>query len=319
MRAVEVVRSIVPAGRAVHVHCADPGAWALLGELEPALRAAGLPGAVFVEGWAADAAAGRGEPFSPAAFRAAAAPGDLLLLGARVDYARTRHVMALCREAGVACALVLDHWKNYAEHFLGDHGPVLPDRVLVPDEMAARGLAERFAVHPALSALTPCPVTVLGHPAMEKSLERIRAQSPEESQAVLRSLGVAGSPVAALFLDPVRPEDGYGYDAASVVAFVARWARGNRPHTAVLVKPHPRQPGPGEEYLAPFRDHGVAARLASGPFEPLVAAADEVWGMTSMVLVTALRAGRPVISFQPGRTESGRNQSNPYLEPWVII
>jgi hypothetical protein len=93
----------------------------------------------------------------------------------------------------------------------------------------------------------------------------------------------------------------------------------NRPGVRVLVKPHPRQAAFGDAELAPLRERGVVVRTVSGPFEPLTAAADEIWGMTSLALIAALKAGKPVISFQPGRTALGRAQSNPYLEPWVII
>jgi hypothetical protein len=317
--AAEVVGRIAPTGGAVHVHCADPGAFALLDELEPTLRVAGMAGVMFVEGWALSASCGRCVPFSEAALRAAAAPGDTLLLGVQVDFARTRLLIRLCRKLEIASVLVFDHWKNYTEHFLGTEGPVLPDAVLLPDELGRETLLARFAAHAALRGYDPDRAAVLGHPAMERSVAAICGASEASSKSLLRSLGVEDRPVAALFLDPVVPEDGFGYDVATVLDFIGRWMDDNRPGVRILVKPHPRQTAFGDADLAPLRDRGVVARTVSGPFEPLTAAADEIWGMTSLVLVAALKAGKPVISFQPGRTALGRAQSNPYLEPWVII
>lgn len=318
MRALDVISGISRPHAAVHACCADPGACALLGEVCAALRAAGVGGTLYTEGWAAGAGLPGAVPFDDAALARAAAPGDLLLAGARVEYPRTRHILALGRSLGLTTALAFDHWKNFTAHFLGREGCVVPDYLLMPDDTARALLMERFAAEPRLARFAPDRVLVLGHPALERSVAAIAARTPGQSRALLASHGLGHGPVAGLFLDPVALDDGYGYDTASVLGFVAAWMAGNRPGMAVLVKPHPRQTDFQPEDLAPFSARGIRAAAATGPFEPLAAAVSEVWGMTSLVLVAAHKAGRPIVSFQPGRTALGREQSNPYIEPWVI-
>lgn len=313
-----------------HVYCADPGAYAMLGLLEPMLRTAGIPGAFFVEGWAVTKADPRAVAFSREALRRSTqADGDgrgtdLLLLGAQVDFGRTRQVLDFCRSLGIRTALVFDHWKNFSEHFIGRSGDtggaVLSDFILLPDEAARTGLFSRFEAHPALAGqLVPERAILFGHPALDASARAIRQTTPAEVQELRRGLDCGCGPLAALLLDPVRMEDGYGYDVASLLEFLARWMPEQRPGTALLVKPHPRQEPPlTQDDLAPLTGRGVTARLCDCSFEPLVAAVDEVWGMTSLALIAARKAGKPVVSFQPGRTEAGREQSNLYLEECVI-
>lgn len=323
---LERMAPLLGGAKRVHLLCADPGALALLGLLEPALREAGLPGAFFTEAWAAGRGDPRGAAFSREALRRAVAePGrELLLLGARMDFARTRQIVDFCRALGLPTALVLDHWKNYAEHFTGRPGDagasVLPDWVLVPDDLAREALLAKLEELPPLAAgLPPERVLVLGHPALEASARAIAGADPDAVRALRADLFPDGGPLAVLFLDPVRIEDGYGYGVASVLEFLARWMPEHRPGWSLAVKPHPRQDPPlAAADLEPLARAGVAARLVAGAFEPLAAAADEVWGMTSLALIAAIRAGRPVVSFQPGRTEAGREQSNLHLEGCVI-
>ncbi|WP_243544268.1 hypothetical protein [Pseudodesulfovibrio tunisiensis] len=321
MRTIEVMARLAGPNAAIHVCAADPGAFSLLGEVARELKEQGIAGMFFVEGWAMNASSPQQHdtiPLTFEAFQRQTGPDDVLLLGVRMDFPRTREILGLARKQGLKTALVFDHWKNYTEHFLGQNECVLPDHILMPDETARQALLDSFALHPELTGYDKDRVLILGHPALEKSVAAINAFSGADARALLNSLGLGDMPVAGLFLEPVRPEDGYGYDTKSLVAFVADWMKENRPGTAVLVKPHPRDTNFSGRDLAPFARHGIPARLVSGPAEPLVGATSETWGMTSLVLVAALLAGKHVISFQPGRTELGRKQSNSYLEPWVI-
>ena len=52
--------------------------------------------------------------------------------------------------------------------------------------------------------------------------------------------------------------------------------------------------------------------------EDLLAISDEVWGMTTIALVTAINLGKMIKSFQVGRTEIARDMSNPHIEPFVL-
>ncbi len=65
------------------------------------------------------------------------------------------------------------------------------------------------------------------------------------------------------------------------------------------------------EFLASLHVPSVRASLYSGDIEPLLARAEEVWGMTTIALNVALAAGKTVRSFQPHRTLAGVEASNP--------
>ena len=73
---------------------------------------------------------------------------------------------------------------------------------------------------------------------------------------------------------------------------------------SLAVKPHPREPL--ERWRATAArlagETGIAIELASQSAEDLLAAADGVIGMTTMVLLEAHLARVPVLSLQPART-----------------
>ena len=58
--------------------------------------------------------------------------------------------------------------------------------------------------------------------------------------------------------------------------------------------------------------------LADIDLNLLLASVDEVIGMTSTLLVIALKCGKKIRSLQIGRNENGTKFSNPYIAPYVI-
>ena len=270
----------------VHLYTVDPGAHAVAVELWPLLRQTGQAGSWIAEGWSADRAK-NARPF--AAIAQVARPGDLLLSGSQIGFARTRESFALARVAGAATGFVFDHWKNYREHF---EAAALPDLIVVPDPLGHRLLLE--ALGPAAGPLA----IILPLLSLEAAVDRVR------------NFGGAEPGLIALLLDPTEPAHGLGYDWRSVLAAAAAEARGAR----LLVKPHPRQDaaviGAAVASLG-----GVS--LYDGDTEELIARAEQVWGMTTIALITALQAGKTIRSFQIGRNELGRIASNAYIEPFV--
>jgi hypothetical protein len=125
---------------------------------------------------------------------------------------------------------------------------------------------------------------------------------------------------AAFFLDPYPSGGDYGYDVPAVIAFLADWLPVHRPSIRVLIKMHPRQAKPFlVDDFAQWQANNILFELVDEPFEELVARSEEVWGMTSVVLLIALAAGRPIISFQPGRNRAGEYESNLHLERHVVL
>jgi hypothetical protein len=241
-------------------------------------------------------------------------PGSALWIGARMDFARTREIVAGCLNSGVRSVFLFDHWKHYTEHFLNPktREAVIPDHILVPDELAKKALAAAWEAEPALADKLPtAKVAVFGHPAVEAACSEIaelEARRPEHS-----------SGQAVLFLDPCPPGGDFGYTVFEVIAFLARWLPENRPGVRVLVKPHPRQsPALTDKDFAAWKVAGVNFGLTSLPVAELIAHSGEVYGMTSIALIIAAKAGKTVVSFQPGRNRAGELESNPHLERFVI-
>ncbi|PNQ95171.1 hypothetical protein C1S70_30250 (plasmid) [Azospirillum argentinense] len=306
----------------VHRYAVDPGAVAVLSAMEAAVE---RPGVWFAEGWAA---ANLSRPYVPAALlaeRLVAAPQDMaLLLGSQTSFARTHEILRMCALASVATVFVFDHWKNYAAHFVppDDGAPVLPDRIIVPDAVAVAGLRADLQRQDVDAGTLAGRIVVAGHPAVEAACERIGAM--ESGAARLKAvLGAAGRPLVAVFLDPMErsddPERDPGYDWASTLDRMAEAAASRRDGARFLVRPHPRQDGDRvRERLRGWLDRGLDGCVTGEPAETLIAVADEVWGMTSITLVTALRCGRRIVSFQVGRTAAGARESNPHIEPFAV-
>jgi hypothetical protein len=278
----------------VLLYTADPGAHALGVELSVLLADGGRLQDWYAEGWSLTR--------RPQCKAADALPRNLhagtsLLLGSQTNYARTHHFLRLARQSGARSIFVFDHWKNYAEHFQPD---LLADQIVVPDETGRQAL---------LAAIGPGHagrVSVLAHLGIDAAVARIQAHA-------LRLPGTV-----AVLLDPTEAADGLGYDWRSVLQEVAARAAA-LPAVNFLIKPHPRQqPDAVRAFIAGLGLSAARLRLVDMDTEQLIAAADEVWGMTTIALVSAFKAGKPIKSIQCGRNDKGRAASNHYLEPYLI-
>jgi hypothetical protein len=277
----------------IHVYTVDPGAHALAVELVPLIEQMGRLCGWYAEGWSA-----RERPACRAADQlpGALSRGDSLILGSQTNFARTQSMIRATLSAGASPIFLFDHWKNFSDHF--GTGP-LPDVIVVPDDMARDLLLVEIGAHAA-------PVVkVLPHLAIEAAADRVRGHDMPRSGMI------------ALLLDPTEPADELGYDWRTTLAAAAELAA-ERQGLRILVKPHPRQNvDTVTRELISRRGH-VSCEIFQGDTERLVAAADEVWGMTTVVLNVALAAGKPIRSLQIGRNDRGRRASNPHIEPFVI-
>jgi hypothetical protein len=280
----------------IHFHTADPGAHAIAAELVPLARDLGRLSGWFAEGWSA----ARNAECRPAAeLESALDASCTLLLGSQTDYSRTQSLLRTATAAGASTVFVFDHWKNYAEHFSGG---TLADVIVVPDMIAHQQFLGAVALHAA-----PC-LRVLPHPGIEAAAGRVAAYGAPVRKGTI-----------ALLLDPTEASDGLGYDwqgaLASALAKVAA-----RPHSCLLVKPHPRQNNDiVEDEIGRLNKIRKVAELYSGETERLIAVAEEVWGMTTSALNVALAVGKPIRSFQIGRNVRGERASNPHIEPFAIV
>ena len=277
------------------LYTVDPGAHAIAVEVAPLLRELGRLDGWYAEGWSATR-----DPtlLAASALAAALEPGDTLVLGSQTGFARTRAVLDAATERGASTVFLFDHWKNYAEHFAGGR---LPCVVVLPDEFARQGFRAALGGSPDCE----CELAILPHPGIDAAVQRVRAFAPP------------AEPVVALLLDPTEIGDGLGYDwRGTLDAAIA--AMRERPGHALRVKQHPRQDSAAVAAAIAARRDAVDASLSMDETERLIAGAREVWGMTTVALNVALAAGKPIRSYQVGRTALGRLASNPHIERWAI-
>jgi hypothetical protein len=293
---VRLWREFLSGHRHIHVYTADPGAHAIAVELVPLARDLGVLSGWFAEGWSA----ARSAECRPAVeLKSVLDIGATLLFGSQTDYGRTQSHLCAARAAGASTIFVFDHWKNYAEHF---GGQALADIIVVPDMIAHHQFL------PAVGAYAAPRLRVLPHPGVDAAAERVAAYGVPPREGTI-----------ALLLDPTEAADGLGYDwrGALASAFAEAWAR---PEARLLVKPHPRQDiGSVEHEIARLNSNRKLAELYSEETERLIAIAQEVWGMTTSALNVALAVGKPIRSFQIGRSARGERASNPHIEPFAIL
>ena len=252
-------------------------------------------------------------------------PGEAcVFLGSQTDFSATHRAIEFCRLHGLFCVFLFDHWCNYAEHFLNTRTNeiFLPNLICVPDEPAERGLREKLSLG-LEQANKPPVIQAVGHPAIEAGVKRIQEIDPKQSQRTRESLGAKDKKLYLFLLEPIcgdfslKREDRefLGYTEYTILEyFLEHFCEDD---AKLLLKPHPRQ---DVEDLKRFVDKRFGAReidyqwTGEEPLESLIAVADEVFGITTVALIMAIKAGKPVWSLQVGRNERAKKFSNVHLE-----
>ncbi|HEY8584262.1 MAG TPA: hypothetical protein VIL49_15000 [Capillimicrobium sp.] len=226
-----------------------------------------------------------------------------LLTGTSLWPRRDNRWWSAARTAGVPSVAVVDHWVNPVQRF-SDAQPFdcLPDVVAVPDEVAADALARHGM---------PCErLRVTGQPYFDDLVRR--AVGVDRSQA-RRSLGLdpgrrvvvfASEPQASHYGASDAAELFRGYTEHDALGLLLDALVRVAPDALAVVKLHPLEDPGTFEALAADRG-GIDVRvLAACPVPALIAAADAVVGMTSVLLLEAALAGAPTLSVRPhGRDE----------------
>lgn len=309
----------------VALYAANPGAVDVMREIAPLLEESGQLAGWLLESWAAANLETDGLPALTSLEDTLdqLSGSGCLVLGSQVDFQRTQEVLQACRRRGIATLFVFDHWKNFRQHFQNHDGAIcLPDRLALPDQLAVEGLRRSLVEAGTTPAELEPRMVVIGHPGIEATCRRIEALAPEEVEQVRQAVGISNTGSAALLLDPppAAHDPDLGYDWRSTLDFLAAWLPRHRPGHRVVIKPHPRHSSPAlDQALEPWRRQGLSYAITQEAPERLIAAVAEVWGMTTIALITALHCRRPIISFQPGRSLAGAEASNTHLEPYVVL
>lgn len=283
----------------------DPGGAAVLAAAAPALRARGH-GLLWLPAGPAGRLWREAGEYVPAAIDHAAAAAalerespTLLLTGTSFFEGFERALWSVGRKFRIPSLAVLDSWTNIELRFAPAEGPAeQPDALGVIDDDTRAQIAA--------AGWCRARIFVVGQPHLAARTERLIRR---------RKNRPGGSAKRIVFFSEPIIED-FGRDARGFtqfeVATLAAQALAGSPGVVLDVKPHPREAESGwRDWLA----RAPNARLAAEDTETLLAAADGILGMTTMVLIEATLAGIPALSLQPGRP----NILNPMIEEMVPV
>lgn len=240
---------------------------------------------------------------------------DAVLTGTSWGPSIDRGLASAARERHVPCVAVLDMWSYYRHRFEEPETrslAYLPDRLAVMDGLAAE---EAEA-----AGLPPERLVVTGQPYLEALPSRLDADAVSARAQALREAWLAQVRIAepafvVLFVaEPLLRDlgaselhrrgytEGDALEGVIVAAEGAAQARGVA--GLVVLRPHPEVPA-DQLVLGPLARERALPVADDGEPWSAVLASDVVVGMTSMLLLEAAFAQRPVISFQPSVEDPG--------------
>lgn len=211
------------------------------------------------------------------------------------------------RELRVPVLAVVEGWTNLALRFGAPQGDgprekVLPDAVAVVDDATKNRLMAK--------PWCTIPVHVTGQPHLElisRALRVLRAERHAQRDARPAQLVFFSEPIVADYGRTARGFDQFTI-ASTLVDALEKW-----PDVELVIQPHPR------EDVSAWRDWRargeVKADLSDRTTEALLAEADGVLGMTTMVLLEAYLASVPCLSLQMGRP----SPVNPAVDRFVPV
>lgn len=198
------------------------------------------------------------------------------------------------RALAIPSAAYVDHWMNLIERF--DYGKEFftPDKICVIDEYC-KSVLVRHGVDGA-------DVEITGHPLLTARVEKLKElrNDPAYCEAVRKKLGIDRETKINLFISEDMTELGlkkrFGYDEFDSFRSFRMSVRGG----ALIVKIHPRERrGKWEDFVK--KDDVRGCLLVYNEIEPLdlLAIADNVGGLFSILLALAHLAGVKTVSHQP--------------------
>ena len=192
------------------------------------------------------------------------------------------------RSLGIPSVGLVDHWSNLLARFTASEPfDSHPDVIAVIDMASERELVDLGC---------PAPLSVTGQPAFDAILEA----APDGRAGARARWDVGPERRVLLFAsEPIVSDVG---PAASINELIAlRMVLDAADGWRIVIRPHPRENPDALRELA--KDRATVDATAS-PHDA-IAGADAVVGVSSVFLVEAALAGRPVISLDPGPASLG--------------
>lgn len=279
----------------INLFTVDPGAYAVAEILKPMIIDIGNYGGWFAEGWSAmfnSELRGMRELLNELT------ADQALIIGSQVCYTQTHELIRLAKQKRAYSIFVFDHWKNYGQHFCPD---LMPDKIIVPD------LKGKYDLLSSIGKNYSERVDVLPHVSIEAGATRIKKMKCRKPGTI------------AFLLDPTVQSDDLGYDWQSVLLLLPSVVERYAPNSKILIKPHPRQNHHEIiNFIQLLKTEKNNYNITELDTEILIACVDEVWGMTTIALITALKADKQIRSIQIGRNLKGIAASNYLIEPFLV-
>jgi hypothetical protein len=212
------------------------------------------------------------------------------------------------KRSGIPTVCVLDAWVNYRERFLAPDDTTMspsaiPDLITVMDDFTVREMTDL--------GFPPAILHIVGQPAFDAWVERSSSPTCDGMRAdARRQLDVADDQHLVVFFSQALDND-YGppgspryrgYDQRTAFAALQQAIAGLDPRPRLVIKPHPREPVAAYEQAEAGATNAYRVVPSQGETistDSLTAGADLVVSMTSVTLVQAMLAGKPIISLQP--------------------
>jgi hypothetical protein len=294
----------------LYLRAVDPGAFSAMVPLWRAAVDGGIAVHWVAEGVAAKQLRERKIKFHPNLDRvlARASRSDTILFGARMDWTENIRGIKAATAKGLSVHFLFDHWCFYRENFLLNGHLILPNGFI----FAIDAYEKRLLIQ---NGIASKKIRVVGHPAIAETDARVRTDLRRIKESPRRVL---------FFSEPIAQDFGLdktgcpvlGYDEKDALRLLMETLASVYPDKyEILVKAHPREDV--KSLMAPLkrRINGVRLRIvANGDPIKMIRAAKFVFGITTVLLLHAMRMGKVTGSMQPRRTMRGRENSNVHLE-----
>lgn len=197
----------------------------------------------------------------------------------------------MSRTLGKHSIAFLDHWVNYRERFTRDGETVLPDEILVCDQMAKAM---------AMDVFLNVPIKLIDNPYLidiKHELNSIQTHSPSTSGSI--SVLYVCEPISTHALLRYGNAHYWGYvEEDALRYFLLNISALNKPVKRVVIRPHPSEASDKyswvqQEFKLPIILGGTC------PLVEEIAESDVIIGCESMALVVALSIGKKVLSCIP--------------------
>jgi hypothetical protein len=219
----------------------------------------------------------------------------LILTGTCLGEGIDKKMLRYAREHDIKTVSVVDHWSWYRKRFEIDNGLLLPDMIIVNDDIACKDAVSE--------GLPPDRLVALGHPVLEELSLWPHNSSVDALELRDRHCIKPEKRVILFISEQLRsdfpPDSEYylGYDEYEVIEMLLA---NIAPDDHLLVKLHPVEADDKYSYISDSR----VSVIRDAEVQELVALGDVIIGMASMLLLQLAMFRRDIISFRPSPTRT---------------